>query len=135
MNTTPASKLIGSAAVLLVGDVVAAANHYRDAMGFGYGRFYGEPPGFVILGRDDMYLMLKQADAKLIAPHRTVDVESCDVYFWTSGVDALHAEFVRRGARIADELCLQDYGCREFAILDLDGYEIRFGQVVAEDRA
>jgi hypothetical protein len=104
-------------------------------MGFDHGRFYGEPPGFVILFRDDMYLMLKQAETVLIAPHRTVGVESCDVYFWTSDVDALHAELVRRGAKICDGLCLQEYGCKEFAAQDLDGYEIRFGQVMTEDRA
>ena len=94
-------------------------------------------PVFVIVGRDDMYLMLKQvADARL--DRRRIEASasnSCDVYFWTSDVDALHAEFVRRGARITDGLYLQDYGCKEFAVEDIDGYEIRFGQVVAEDRA
>jgi hypothetical protein len=128
--------LIASAPVLRVRDVAAAANHYRDAMGFRYDRFYGEPPGFVILRRDDMYLMLKMvADVSLIAPHHKVGVDSCDVYFWTSGVDALHDDLVRLGANITDGLYLQDYGCKEFAVEDLDGYEIRFGQVVADDRA
>jgi hypothetical protein len=130
------SKLIGSAPVLRVRDVVAAANHYRDTMGFSYERFFGEPPVFVIVGRDDMYVMLKQvSDAGIINPHRAAGVESCDVYFWASGVDALHEEFVRRGAKITDGLYLQEYGCKEFAVEDIDGYEIRFGQIVAEDRA
>jgi hypothetical protein len=128
--------LIASAAVLRVRDVVASANHYRDAMGFDYDRFYGQPPVFVIVGRDDMYLMLKQvADAGIISPHRAAGVDSCDVYFWTSDVETLHAEFVRRGARITEGLYLQDYGCKEFAVEDIDGYEIRFGQIVAEDGA
>src|SRR6185503_16609324 len=35
------SKLIASAPVLRVRDVVMAANHYRDAMGFSYERFFG----------------------------------------------------------------------------------------------
>ena len=130
------SKLTASAPVLLVRDVVAAANHYRDAMGFEHGRFYGEPPSFVITGRDETYLMLKQvADHKLIVPHCSVSVESCDVYFWTSDIEMLHAEFVRRGATITDGLCLQEYGCREFAARDLDGYVIRFGEIVTADRA
>jgi hypothetical protein len=55
MTAASASKLTASAPVLLVKDVVAAANHYRDALGFRYPRFYGEPPGFVILNRDGMY--------------------------------------------------------------------------------
>ena len=46
---TAAAKLTASAAVLLVRDVVKAANHYRDAMGFEYERFWGDPPSFVIL--------------------------------------------------------------------------------------
>jgi hypothetical protein len=70
--STPA-KLTASAPVLLVKDVVKAANHYRDAMGFGYERFWGEPPSFVILHRDGMYVMLKQAyDPKHVVPHWTV---------------------------------------------------------------
>jgi hypothetical protein len=136
MSADSAHKLIASAPVLRVRDVVAAAKHYRDAMGFSYERFFGEPPVFVIVERDDMYLMLKRvSDAVIINPHRMAGVESCDVYFWTSGVDALHDEFVRRGAKITDGLHLEDYGCKEFAVEDIDGYEIRFGRIIAEDRA
>jgi hypothetical protein len=117
-----------------VRDVVAASNHYRDAMGFGYDRFDGEPPGFVILGRDGMYLMLKQvADEKLIVPHWTVSENLWNAYFWVSDVERLHAEFVRRGAKIDYGLCDQPYGCREFGTQDLDGYDIGFGQAMGPD--
>ena len=52
----PQSKLIGSAAVLLVKSVVAAANYYRDARGFHYKKFYrdarsGAPCGKSAAGR------------------------------------------------------------------------------------
>jgi hypothetical protein len=135
MNAASAPKLTASAAVLLVADVVAAANHYRDALGFSYDRFYGEPPDSVILGRDGIYLMLKQvADAKLIVPHWTVEKSLWNVYFWVADVDGLHAEFVRRGAKIDYGLCDRLYGCREFGIQDRDGYDIGFGQVVGPDR-
>lgn len=130
-----ASKLIASAAVLLVKDVVASANHYRDALGFGYERFYGEPPSFVILERDDMYVMLKGVtDVNRVVPHWTIEEHLWNVYFWVSDVDALHADLVRRGAKLDYGLCDQEYGCREFAIRDLDGYVIGFGQVVGSDR-
>ena len=55
------AKLVSSAPVLLVRDVNAAAEHYRDAMGFRFDRFYGDPPSFVILGRDGLHVMLKGA--------------------------------------------------------------------------
>jgi hypothetical protein len=126
-----APKLTASSAVLLVKDVVKAANHYRDAMGFAYERFWGEPPSFVILYRDGMYLMLKQVeDARHVVPHWTVSEQLWDAYFWVSGVDALHAEFVRRGAKIDYGPCDQPYGCREFGVQDLDGHDIGFGEVM-----
>jgi hypothetical protein len=126
-----AAKLTASSAVLLVRNVVKAANHYRDAMGFAYERFWGEPPSFVILYRDGMYLMLKQVDdPKHVVPHWTVSDKLWDAYFWVSDVDALYAEFVRSGAKIDYGLCDQPYGCREFGTQDLDGHDIGFGQVM-----
>ncbi len=126
-----APKLTASSGVLLVRDVVKAADHYRDAMGFEYERFWGEPPSFVILHRDGMYLMLKQAeDPKHVVPHWTVSDKLWNVYFWVSGIDGLYAEFLRRGARIDYGLCDQSYGCREFGVQDLDRHDIAFGEVI-----
>ena len=125
------ARLIGSAPVLLVRNVVNAANYYRDAMGFSYGKLWGEPPSFVILNRDGMYVMLKQVvDDKCIVPHWTISEKLWNIYFWVSDVDGLYSELVRRGAKIDYEPCNQPYGCREFGTQDLDGYDIGFGQVL-----
>ena len=125
------ARLIGSAPVLLVRNVVNAANHYRDAMGFSYGKLWGEPPSFVILNRDGMHVMLKQVvDDKWIVPHWTISEKLWNIYFWVSDVDGLYSELVRRGAKIDYEPCNQPYGCREFGTQDLDGYDIGFGQVL-----
>ena len=43
------ASIIGSAPILLVRDVVAAANYYRDQVGFTYDELWGEPPSFCIL--------------------------------------------------------------------------------------
>ena len=124
-----APKLIGSAPVLLVADVVKAANHYRDQLGFTYDRFWGEPPGFCMVKRDGFILMLAQvpADARLVPHWRVVD-KMWNAYFWCDDVEALHAEFVRRGARIDYGLGIKPYGIKEFGIQDLDGHDIAFGQ-------
>lgn len=130
MNSSPA-KLSAVAPVLLVKDVVAAANHYRDKMGFRYEKFFWEPPTFVILQRDGLHLMLKQAsEAKHVVPHWTVSDKLWDVYFWVDDVECLFREFTDRGATIDYGLCDQPYGCREFGTQDLDGHDIGFGQVM-----
>jgi uncharacterized glyoxalase superfamily protein PhnB len=129
MTTTP--KLTGSAPVLLVKDVVAAANHYRETMGFSYDRFWGEPPTFVMLKRDGLVVMLNQAtDPKHVVPNWTLFHNLWDIYFWVKGVDALHEEFVRRGAKIDYGLCNQPWGCREFGTQDIDGHDIAFGETI-----
>lgn len=134
MNTASKAKLTASSPVLLVKDVIAAANNYRDTMGFQYDRFWGEPPNFVILNRDGMYVMLKQAnDPKHVVPHWTVADKLWNIYFWVSDVDALYTEFVAMGAKIDYEICDQPYGCREFGTQDLDGHDIGFGQVMTND--
>ena len=132
MSQPKTARLTHSAPVLLVRDVRAAADHYRDAMGFRYERFSGEPPSFVILARDSMDVMLKQIDdPKQIVPRWVASAGLWDMYFWVDDVEALYQEFVARSARIDYGLCNQPYGCREFGTQDLDGHDIGFGQAIS----
>lgn len=124
------ARLVGSAAVLLVQDVVAAAHHYRDRLGFSYERFWGEPPCFCILERDRCHLMLSQVEnaAEIVPRHRVVE-DSWDLYFWVDDADALHRELVERGASLRyGPVDQEEYGCRELCVEDADGYRIAFGQ-------
>ena len=42
--------------------------------------------------------------------------------------DALHAELRAKGANVQGEPVSHPWGLRDFAVLDLEGNEIRFGQ-------
>lgn len=126
-------KLLGSAPTLLVRDVVASADYYRDQVGFSYDRFWGDPPGFCILYRDRCHLMLKQLeDPTLVAPNNRAVEELWDAYFWVDDVECLHQEIVKREARVVSSLCDQPHGCREFGVGDLDGHIITFGEVLGD---
>lgn len=125
------AKLTGSAPILLVNDIVAAANYYRDCVGFAYERFWGEPPHFCILERDGQYLMLSRAiHPSDVRPHWKVVDKMWNVYFWVDDAAALYAELQERGATIDYTLYDAPHGCREFGIQDLDGYDIAFGQIL-----
>lgn len=127
MAQTP--KLIGSAPILLVADVVKAADYYRDQLGFAYDRFWGEPADFCMVQRDGFIVMLAQApNGARLVPHWLVVSQMWNAYFWCDDVEVLHAEFVRRGARIDYGLGIKPYGIKEFGIQDLDGHDIAFGQ-------
>jgi hypothetical protein len=132
MQPSKKAKLTGSAPVLFVRDVYASAEHYRDAMGFSFGKIWGQPPSFAILERDGMHVMIKQIDDhNYIAPRWTISAGLWDMYFWVNDIDALFREFVERGAKIDYGLCDQPYGCREFGTQDIDGHDIGFGQIVS----
>lgn len=123
--------LLANAPVLLVRDVVAAANYYRDRLGFAYDRFWGEPPGFCMVRRDGLTVMLSQAPAGArLVPHWQVVDKMWNAYFWVDDVEALYDEYQRRGATIDYTLCVQPYGVKEFGVQDLDGHDLAFGQVL-----
>jgi uncharacterized glyoxalase superfamily protein PhnB len=130
------AKFISSAPVLFVRNVRASAEHYRDTMGFRFDRFYGDPPSFVILGRDGLHIMLKSApDHSAIVPRWNISPNLWDMYFWVDDVEELYREFQGRGAKIDYELCDQPYGCREFGTQDIDGHDIGFGQPVSRENS
>jgi len=125
------SKLTSSASILLVRDLVGAAHYYRDCLGFTFNRFWGEPPDFVILFRDNCRLMLHLAPPHHeIVPHWRVSEGMWNVYFWVDDADALFAEFKERGAKIDYQIQDKPYGIREFGIQDLDGHDIGFGSPI-----
>ena len=124
------AKIVGSAPVLLVRDVVAAANHYRDRLGFSYDRLWGHPPNFCMVARDGHVVMLSEAPPEAVVPHWTVAEKMWDAYFWVDDVDAVYAELQARGATIDYTLAVKPYGVKEFGVQDLDGHDLAFGQVV-----
>jgi len=115
----------------VVDDVVATANHYRDKLGFGYDRFWNEPPSFCMVWRNGVVIMLAQLEQPgVIRPNRLVDPEggAWDAYIWIDNADALNAEFKSKGVKITRDICNQPYGCRDFDVEDCNGFRLCFGQ-------
>ena len=123
------SKIVASAIVLLVADVQVSAAYYRDALGFEFDRFWGEPPGFCMTWRDKHCVMLSQVgNAGDIRPISSVKTDIWDGYFWVDDADALYEEVVAKGAKIKHEPVVKFYGVKEFCVIDPDGYQMAFGQ-------
>ena len=116
-----------------VTDVVAAANYYRDMLGFGYDRFWGEPVSFCMVYRRGVVIMLSQhTDPAAVRPNRLADVhgEAWDAYVWIDDADGLLAEYRARDVKIVRDICDQEYGCRDFEVEDSSGYRLCFGQAL-----
>lgn len=120
---------------LIVDDVVATANYYRDQLGFHYERFWGQPPNFCMVERGGVTLMLSQlCPGGRMRPNHTVDGngDAWDAYVWVKNADALYAEFKGKGVKIARDICDQPYGCRDFDVEDCNGYRLCFGHNIEE---
>ncbi|HEX5437802.1 MAG TPA: hypothetical protein VFW98_11630 [Gemmatimonadaceae bacterium] len=61
------------------------------------------------------------------------DAAAADIAAWDRAADR-YAEIVDRGAAVLSEPADQAYGVREFAIRDLNGVGIVFGQDIEPDR-
>ena len=120
-----------SAPYFLVADVVKAAEHYRDRLGFKIiGYFFEDPPVFGMVERDDKIIMLSLTEGSRGGSNRNHKNVGVDAYLWTDDADRLYAELQAKGADIVMPPTIRIYGMRELEVRDLDGYVLCFGQDV-----
>lgn len=117
--------------MLLVRDVIASADYFRDKLGFRFDTIYGEPPNFCIAERDGVRIMLVGlGEGKTSTPHWKIVKNTNNAYFWVDDANALYAELQLRGATIDFTIYDTPWGTREFGVQDLDDHDIAFGQVL-----
>ena len=110
----------GSTTVLTVKDIAASLAYYRDRLGFDVAFEYGSPTFYVGLCSGEIGLhLVAAAQAPRPPGHAAVSIHVDDV-------DAVHADLMRRGAKILNAPKDQDYGLRDFGIADIDGNMIFF---------
>jgi len=120
-----------AAPYFLVEDVSATAEFYRDMLGFSFDRFFGDPPSFTIVERDDVRIMFRQVRATkttVARPNRSVMDETFDVYIYVSDVDRLATELRGKKADIVEGPVDRIYDMRELLVRDCNGYVLAFGQ-------
>ena len=125
-------KALRVAPVLLVRNIEASVDFWRDRVGFETDEVYGDPPNFAMPTRDDVTIMLAEVPSGAEPPPPNWRVlEKCNqAYLWVDDVDALYDELPGRGAPIDFTIYDTPWGTREFGIQDLDDHDIAFGQVL-----
>lgn len=114
----------------LVDNLDLAIAYYVDVLGFtrefAYEGFYGA------VSRDGGMIHLKCAPKPGGEREFRQEGGHLDAFILVSGVDALHAELVRRGANILQPLGDRPWMQRDFSVLDLDGYVLCFSEPIDE---
>ena len=110
------AQFVQGAPVLHVPDVLATAAFYRDLLGFTWD--FGDDT-YAVVWRDNSAIhFVRDEDGPRGVP----------LFQWVKNVDAYYREIVDRGAKVAAEPADQPYGLREFAVRDINGVRIVFGQ-------
>ena len=110
-----------SVTVFTVANIADSLAYYRDRLGFDVAFEYGQPTSYVGLKEGNVSLHLIATTRNNRLPGRGA------VSIFVDDVDALHADLVRRGARVMSDPSDQNYGIRDFDVTDLDGNMIYFG--------
>ena len=143
--------LFAIAPFLLVKDLQQSIAFYTEVLGFAVGEPWGDPPYFAMAERDGLTIMLHQVQPPLrVRPNGGSRARSAsgqetsrgtsggggdtwDLYLWCRDANTLFVDFTARGAEVVYEPVIQpDYTMKEFAIRDVDGYVLAFGQLWEE---
>jgi len=108
--------------MLAVPDVTAAAEWYRDRLGFRVHGLYGDPAFYALVERDDVWLNFIASESASGEPG-----ERGGAYLHVDDVDALYDEIKDRTVTFFSPPEDRDYGMRDFIALDLNGYRLCFG--------
>lgn len=119
--------LTSHATVLLVTDVAAALDYYREKLGFDVSTYEANPEHYGYARRDSCYLHFACVGGVEPRPNHP---DMFDLYVYTDDVDGLYAELVGRGVDVLDPPTDRAYGLRDFRVRDPDGHELAFGQLV-----
>jgi uncharacterized glyoxalase superfamily protein PhnB len=103
---------------LCVPDVRAAVEFYEQKLGFSTNFLVGEPPEMAGMGLGDISLHLIRG---------TSGSQGCKVYFVVGNADEMFHFHKANGVEISVEPEDRVYGMRDYAVRDLNGYVLGFG--------
>jgi uncharacterized glyoxalase superfamily protein PhnB len=110
---------------LVVPDVVAAAEYYRDVFGFKILGYFAEPPVYSMVARDGVEIHFGKAPAAGTS-NSSVRSGSFDVYIWVTDVDAIFEELMAGGADILEGPVKRIYESTEVVVRDCNGFVLTF---------
>lgn len=108
--------------------MTAAAEYYRDVLGFRILGYFGDPPVFAMVGCDAVEIHFGKADDGAPPSPNVVRRRGLglDAYIWVNDLDALHTELQGRRAKIIEAPVLRVYRCYEMVVEDNFGFRLCF---------
>jgi len=120
------SALKNAIPVLLVRDVKASANFFKEKLGFEIDFLHGMPPFYGAVSRDGACLHLRLVQQPYFAQAAAKEGSLICAFIEVSNVQALFEEFKARDVEFAQKLTKQAWGGTDFQVRDPDGNVLCF---------
>ncbi|MGZ0146547.1 glyoxalase superfamily protein [Kribbella sp. WER1] len=123
----PKPVLLGAARpVLFVRDVQAAAEFYRDRLGFRIDFLHGHPPFYGSVSRDDATLHLRFVHEPVLTADAAHEEALIMAFVEARNIKELYAEYLATDVELTQKLTKQAWGGTDFIVRDLDGNTVAF---------
>jgi catechol 2,3-dioxygenase-like lactoylglutathione lyase family enzyme len=122
----PTPRLTRAVPVILVVNVQASAEFFRDTLGFSIDFLHGHPAFYGSVSRDGACVHLKFVHEPVLAVGAQDRDGFITAFIEVENVKALYAEYVTAGATFDQKLKKQAWGGRDFIVRDPDGNGICF---------
>ncbi len=109
-------------------DMTRTLSYFDAKLGFATQFEYGDPTFYAGAIRDGLSIFFRYVEKPPVLPDNKYDDELLDAYIRVEDINALHAEFARRGAEFSREIADRPWGFTEFVVRDCDGRLLCFGQ-------
>ena len=118
----PNIKLSHQAPMLPVHDILLTLQFYQAQLGFDGIWTWDDPPAVASASRDNL-TMLFTSDGK-----KAFQSTGMDIMIFLQGVEHLYYEYQAKNLKFASPLEEKPWGLKEFSLLDVNGYYLRFAE-------
>ena len=125
----------GVVPVFLVDDVEAAAQYYRDVLGFEVDFVWGDDVSYGRVVRDDAIIDFVRAEP--IGSRNSIAssgaARGADALIVVSDVEEVYVELQEKGAAVIERLAPREYGMLDCMVEDLNGYRLTIGGALDDE--
>jgi uncharacterized glyoxalase superfamily protein PhnB len=107
-----------------VADVAETVEWYKQHLNFSEEWYWGDPVTDGGCKRDELRILFGKCSQPIHVP------KEMSLLFFVSEVEAVYEEMLQKNLKILMPLKQYDYGIKEFAIEDINGYMVRFAENV-----
>ncbi len=120
------AKIHSAVPVIATDDIEKSLQYYANVLGFEFDFKYGDPTVYagVRSGQAEIYFTYDPDLAVAIKEQKL----NPEIFIWVPDADCLFNKHSLSGAEIIETIADRHWGSRQYVIIDINGYHLKFAQ-------